>query len=243
MNINSKDGQYSKLECRDPKDSTPKVGGFSFKPKNKINAEENKKDNMNFSMFDPKLNHTLLDKTLHDDSYEKFDETIIGHFEKPKPEELQPNDIPLYDKITLGPIEKYQKWNRYPKKMLIHMMLIFLTSLQVLVTIRSDTNYSRTHSLVLDRLFLTPEGESDDLSDRRSRNIFTINELTNFVNQSVFNYYHLNDFTLEKYDYLRNQKDEIKGVDVDIQYSKLSSPLWIWKNLGLWKFYVKNYAF
>ena len=202
MNINTKDGHYSKLEIREPQDSTPRTGGFGFKPKVRTEGGDIKKnDNLNFSMFEPKINNTLLDKTVHDDTYEKFDETIVGHFEKPKAEDLQPHNIPLYDKITLGPIEKYQKWNRYPKKMLIHMMLIFLTSLQVLVTIHSDTNYSRTHSLVLDRLFLTPEGESDDLSERRTRNIFTIQELTNFVNQSVYNYYHLNDFSLEKYDY------------------------------------------
>ena len=58
-------------------------------------------------------NASLLERTLHEESFEKLEETLLNPnmgnatFEKEKQQ-----DMPLLQKITLGPIEKYQKWNR-----------------------------------------------------------------------------------------------------------------------------------
>ena len=38
------------------------------------------------------------------------------------------NQISLKDKIVLGPIERYKKYNHFPWKLLLHMLLIFITS-------------------------------------------------------------------------------------------------------------------
>jgi hypothetical protein len=190
MNLNTRDSKY--------------------KPVNRMN-------NMNHSMMDPALNATLLDKTLYEESFEKLEETIINtQANQTLYDQRDPHDIPLIDKITLGPIEKYQKWNRYPWKMLIHLLLVVMTTLQVLITIQADTNYSRTQSRVIDRIFLTPEGEDDDLSDRRERYIFSIPELQGYVKQSVENYYTINDQSLEQYNYLLTEEGDVRGVNVDI---------------------------
>ena len=42
------------------------------------------------------------------------------------------NQISLRDKIVLGPIDRYKKYNHFPWKMLIHIALVFATSYQVL---------------------------------------------------------------------------------------------------------------
>lgn len=39
--------------------------------------------------------------------------------------------MPLKDKISLGPIEKYTIYNRFPYKLSLHIMLLVLTSLIV----------------------------------------------------------------------------------------------------------------
>jgi len=39
--------------------------------------------------------------------------------------------MPLKDKISLGPIEKYTIYNRFPYKLLLHLILLVLTSLIV----------------------------------------------------------------------------------------------------------------
>jgi hypothetical protein len=192
MNLNAKEGKYAILENR-------------------------KRQGMNYSMIDPNINSTLLEKTLHEESFEKLQETILNPPDSHHPnEKINPNDMPLIEKITLGPIEKYQKWNRYPWKMIIHMFIIVMTSLQVLITLQADTNYSRNQGRLLHRIFLTPEGEDDDLSDRRERYLFTIDELKTFVRSSVNNYYTINDQSLEHYEYNKDQKGRMWGINADI---------------------------
>jgi len=91
-----------------------------------------------------------------------------------------------------------------------------MTTLQVLITIQADTNYSRTQSRVMDRIFLTPEGGDDDLSDRRERYLFNWHELQDFINDSFKNYYSLNDLLLEHYTYLKKPNGDIESVNVDV---------------------------
>ena len=39
--------------------------------------------------------------------------------------------MPLKDKISLGPIEKYTIYNRFPYKMMLHILLLILMSILV----------------------------------------------------------------------------------------------------------------
>jgi hypothetical protein len=39
--------------------------------------------------------------------------------------------MPLKDKISLGPIEKYTIYNRFPYKLTLHILLLVLTSVLV----------------------------------------------------------------------------------------------------------------
>ena len=41
--------------------------------------------------------------------------------------------MPLKDKISLGPIEKYTIYNRFPYKLTLHILLLLLMSLTLLV--------------------------------------------------------------------------------------------------------------
>ena len=43
--------------------------------------------------------------------------------------------ISLKDKIVLGPIDRYKKYNHFPWKFIIHILLIVITSMQVLTII------------------------------------------------------------------------------------------------------------
>ena len=95
-----------------------------------------------------------------------------------------------------------------------------MTTLQVLVTIQADTNYSRTQSRVMDRVFLTPEGGEDDLSERRERYLFSVQELQNFIKNSIQNYYSLNENLLENYEYFEDEEGDIAEVKVDILMTK-----------------------
>jgi hypothetical protein len=179
---------------------------------------------MNHSMMDPNINSTLLEKTLHEESFEKLGESIVNSNFGANFEKGVHNEMPLLDKITMGPIEKYQKWNRYPWKMVVHIMLIALTTLQVVITIESDSNYTSTYSTgsssqnekynrLMDRVFLTPEGGGDEISERY---IFNAVELKTFIESSISNYYSLNEKSFEHYSYNFDMNGEVKGVDMDV---------------------------
>jgi len=44
-------------------------------------------------------------------------------------------DITIRDKIVLGPIERYKKYNYFPWKLMLHITLLFITSYQVLTIV------------------------------------------------------------------------------------------------------------
>jgi len=41
-------------------------------------------------------------------------------------------DMPIRDNLFLSPIEKYKFYGRFPWKMIIHMLLVILTTTQVI---------------------------------------------------------------------------------------------------------------
>lgn len=51
-------------------------------------------------------------------------------------------EIPLKDKILLGPIDKYRKYNRFPWKYLIHIMMIIMSTIQVFFVTNFYSSYA-----------------------------------------------------------------------------------------------------
>ena len=46
--------------------------------------------------------------------------------------------MPLKDKISLGPIEKYTLYNRFPYKLSFHITLIIFTSILILENVQDS---------------------------------------------------------------------------------------------------------
>ncbi len=46
--------------------------------------------------------------------------------------------MPLKDKISLGPIEKYTLYNRFPYKLSLHITLIIFTSILILENVQDS---------------------------------------------------------------------------------------------------------
>ena len=44
--------------------------------------------------------------------------------------------MPLKDKLSLGPLEKYTLYNRFPYKFMLHIMIVITMSLTVLVQVQ-----------------------------------------------------------------------------------------------------------
>ena len=65
------------------------------------------------------------------------------------------NTITLKDKIVLGPIDRYKKYNHFPWKFIMHLFLIAITSMQVLTIVSVETDYAFNSQLSYSKLFMT----------------------------------------------------------------------------------------
>jgi hypothetical protein len=65
------------------------------------------------------------------------------------------NKMPLIDKISLNPIEKYIKYDRFPWKMLTHIILVMAVTAQIVITINSDSVFARAELAMFYKLFLS----------------------------------------------------------------------------------------
>lgn len=100
--------------------------------------------------------------------------------------------MPLKDKISLGPIEKYTIYNRFPTKLTLHILLLILTSTIVSVSVQESQSQLRAQQYVWYKKFLlNADGEDVPVMDdfNREKRIFTVDDLKGFVNTSLTNYY------------------------------------------------------
>lgn len=52
------------------------------------------------------------------------------------------NEISLKDKIVLGPIDRYKKYDHFPWKLILHISLIAITSFQVITIVGYQTDFA-----------------------------------------------------------------------------------------------------
>ena len=64
------------------------------------------------------------------------------------------------DSLILGPIDKYIKYNIFPWKFIIHIVLMFLTAWQVVLQIRPITHYEAQFNLMMNQMFLSTDPEA-----------------------------------------------------------------------------------
>ena len=92
------------------------------------------------------------------------------------------NTITLKDKIVLGPIDRYKKYNHFPWKFIMHLILIAITSMQVLTIVSVETDYAFNSQLSYSRLFMTtPWGNEETYAAGQTITIYNIDALREFV--------------------------------------------------------------
>jgi hypothetical protein len=100
--------------------------------------------------------------------------------------------MPLKDKISLGPIDKYVIYNRFPFKLTLHIILLILTSLIVSTNVQQNQAQLRAQQFVWYKKFLlNQDGEDVPTMDdfNRQKRLFTVKQLQTFVNTALTNYY------------------------------------------------------
>ena len=102
----------------------------------------------------------------------------------------------------MGPIDRYKKYNHFPWKFLLHIVVIAVTSFQVfnMVNIQTDFAYNAQDQW-LDR-FMTSNWNNQTAGAGESITVYDITNLRDLVNTTVFAY-----FDIEKE--VENQLDDI----------------------------------
>jgi len=121
--------------------------------------------------------------------------------------------MPLIDKVTMGPFEKYVKYNKFPFKMVVHILLSLVITGQVFLLINYNAFYSETVMRRLFTLFFDEEMELDGVDYIREQYFYDIDSVREQVNTMIENYSELEDMdNIEKYNLVRvldDNDDEI----------------------------------
>lgn len=86
------------------------------------------------------------------------------------------------DKITLGPIETYERYNIFPWRFLLHVICVCFTSAQILLIIQNTGEYTQSEIRAIYKTFLDPNLELNDVDYEDTILHFDLNELAEHVN-------------------------------------------------------------
>lgn len=130
--------------------------------------------------------------------------------------------MPLLDRLYMQPMDKYEKYGRYPWKMTIHILLVLGTTLQVLLILSRINTYSNTQILQWNQLFLDKDVDADNTSLVFSYNIFGLESLESYMKWTVKvmpmqNYYDINEFAMGNYHHTTDNGD-IKPIKMRVEY-------------------------
>jgi hypothetical protein len=117
--------------------------------------------------------------------------------EQKKPDKKR---LPLIDKITYGPIKKYKVYNRFPWKMMLHIVLLMVVTAQIILIIDHSGGYSRSEEAFFFDRFLNEDADYNEVDFQKDRYFYSIEDLRDFVKESIDNYYGIEDSdAFEKY--------------------------------------------
>jgi len=80
---------------------------------------------------------------------------------------MRRKEIPLRDKLILGPIDKYILYDRFPWKLMIHLLLILFTSMQVMYLAKTLSSYRTYEMTQWNNLFLQTDIENSPFDTQK----------------------------------------------------------------------------
>ena len=150
-----------------------------------------------------------------------------------------PKHIPYKDKMFLTPTEKYRIYGKFPVRMTLDIILIILTTLQIIMINTPTSSYTRAVERFFNEIFLQ-NNSPYDIQYPKIKYLYTIDQIINHVNQSINDFFNLDNFsvgnlTFEKPEnsinipiyisYLNNENNTEK--DLIGQYNMTQTDLWI----------------
>ena len=162
-----------------------------------------------------------------------------------------PDHIPYKDKKFLTPTEKYRIYGKFPVRMTLDIILVILTSIQIIMINGSTSSYTRAFERFLNEMFLQNETPYD-IEYPKIKYLYTMDQIVSHVRQSRTDYFNLGNvsignLTMEKpelntkiriiINYLYNGNN--KQSDLIQQYNMTKDDLWIF-NESYSKYEIKK---
>jgi hypothetical protein len=153
-----------------------------------------------------------------------------------------PTHIPFKDKMVLTPTEKYRIYGKFPVRMVIDVILVILSTIQIIMINGQTSSYTRAVERFFHDIFLQND-DPYEVEYQRMKYLYTMDEIINHVKKSRDGFFDLkNDsignITLEQpensiktpvtINYLINDDNEEK--DLIEQYNITKNDLWIFND-------------
>ena len=114
-----------------------------------------------------------------------------------------------------SPIEEFKKNGNFPWIMVIHFLLVILTTAQVIdlyfqaiLIIKSKTSYTRAQERIIYNLFIE-KSPKNQIDFARYIYLYTVKDLKEHLNTSVHNFYNLKQNFLENVQYVDKKMEVI----------------------------------
>lgn len=114
--------------------------------------------------------------------------------------------LPFNDELFLSPIQKFQIYNKFPWKLLLHCLLVIGTTSQIFIV---NYSYPRAQERTLYHKFLS-EDDKTQLSFQRYKYLYTVNDIKEHLKNSI-----------EKYNSISDESFE----DITLSYNLIANPI------------------
>ena len=112
----------------------------------------------------------------------------------------------------IDPFTKYVKFGVFPLQLVAHLMLVVLTTFQVVLIVANDNNYSRAQERVMYNMFIDKSADQTEVDYLKHKYLYTANDVRTHVAQSVHNFFNVNATSFENVTYNNNTHIVIMDV-------------------------------
>lgn len=123
--------------------------------------------------------------------------------------------MPLIDKVSMGPFEKYEEYGKFPYKMFLHILLSIVLTAQIFLLVNYNATYTQSAMRRFFTWFFDEDMELDGTDYSRIRYFYSVEDLAEHVNWSIDNYFGIEEEdTIESYSLIReyDERDDVERV-------------------------------
>jgi hypothetical protein len=124
----------------------------------------------------------------------------------------------IKQRLYMPAIEKYERFDKFPWKLMIQVLLVVFTTIQAVVVVNTIANYSYSQYLLWNKLFLNQDVSASDTSIINYYNLFSMGEVISFINNTANIYYNINENTVDTYSYDYDNHGDIEPIKLYVDY-------------------------